>query len=70
MTSHISKIMESIIRDEIIRHLQNNDLIMKPSQHGFWKGRSCLTNLVVYLDKVAMYSDQGLPVDSIYLDFF
>ena len=60
--------MESIIRDEIIGHLQNNDLI-KPSQHGFWKGRSCLTNLLVYIDKVTMYIDQGLPVDSIYLYF-
>jgi hypothetical protein len=28
-----------------------------------------LTNLLVYLDKVTMYIDQGLPVDSIYLDF-
>jgi hypothetical protein len=60
--------MESIIRDEIIRHLQKNELI-KLSQHGFWKGRSCLTNLLGYLDKVTMYIDQGLPVDSIYLDF-
>ena len=68
LTSHISKTMESIIRDEIIRHLQKNELI-KPSQHGFWKGRSCLTNLLVYLDKVTMYIDQGLHVDSIYLDF-
>ena len=68
LISHISKTMESIIRDEIIRHLQKNELI-KPSQHGFWKGRSCLTNLLVYLDKVTMYIDQGLPVDSIYLDF-
>ena len=42
--------------------------LIKPSQHGFWKGRSCLTNLLVYLDKVTMYIDQGLPVDSIYLD--
>ena len=57
LTSHISKTMESIIRDEIIRHLQKNELI-KPSQHGFWKGRSCLTNLLVYLDKVTMYIDQ------------
>ena len=28
-----------------------------------------MTNLLVYLDKVTMYIDQGLPVDSIYLDF-
>ena len=43
--------MESIITDEIIVHLQKNELI-KPSQHGFWKSRSCLTNLLVYLGSV------------------
>ena len=43
--------------------------LIKPSQHGFGKGRSCLTNLLVYHDKVTMYIDQGLPEDSIYLYF-
>ena len=33
------------------------------------KGRSCLTNLLVYLDKITTYIDEGLPVDAIYLDF-
>ena len=28
-----------------------------------------MSNLQFYLDKVTMYIDQGLPVDSIYLDF-
>ena len=35
----------------------------------FLKGRSCLTSLLVYLDNVTMYIDQGLPVGSMYLDF-
>jgi hypothetical protein len=59
--------MESIIRDEIIRHLKKHYLIKL--LHVFWKGRSRLTNLLIYLEKVAIYIDQGLPVDSIYLDF-
>ena len=48
--------------------MSENELI-KPSQHGFGKGRSCLTNLLVYLDKVTTFIDQGIPVDSIYLHF-
>ena len=32
-------------------------------------GRSCLTNLLVYLDKITTYIDEGLPFDAIYLDF-
>ena len=38
------KIMEQIVLREITRHMQVNRGI-RPSQHGFTKGRSCLTNL-------------------------
>ena len=60
--------MDSIIRDAVVEHLQIHNLI-KTSQHGFMKGRSCLTNLLVYLDKITTYIDEGLPFDAIYLDF-
>ena len=45
LTSVICKLMESIIKDEIIKHLNISKLI-NGSQHGFTKGRSCLTNLL------------------------
>ena len=57
--------MEAIVRYAIVDHLRNDDLI-KTSQNGFMIGRSCLTNLLVYLDNVTSYIDEGLPVDSIY----
>ena len=60
--------MESIIRDAVVEHLKIHNLI-KTSQHSFMKGRSCLTNLLVHLDKITTYIDKGLPVDAIYLDF-
>ena len=44
LTSVICKQMESIIKDEIIKHLNIFQLI-NGSQHGFTKGKSCLTNL-------------------------
>jgi hypothetical protein len=68
LTSHICKLLESIIRDFIVEHLKNHKLI-KDSQHGFVSGKSCLTNLLLFLDTVTKYVDKGFPVDIIYLDF-
>ena len=45
LTSHVCKVVESIVRDSIIDHVRRYKLI-KDSQHGFSKGRSCLTNLL------------------------
>ena len=60
--------MESIIKDEIIKHLNNFKLI-NGSQHGFTKGRSCLTNLLKFFEKVTDEIDKGKPFDCIYFDF-
>lgn len=68
LTSHVCKILESIIRDAILDHLKKYNLI-KNTQHGFVKNKSCLTNILEFLEYVTNYIDQGLPVDVIYLDF-
>ena len=48
--------------------MENNKLINR-SQHGFLKNRSCLTNLLVYLEEITRSIDEGHPVDAVYLDF-
>ena len=68
LTSHVCKILESEIKDGIVEHVIKFKLI-KESQHGFVKNKSCLTNLLEYLTSVSEYVDRGIPVDVIYLDF-
>ena len=43
----ICKVLETIIRDHMMEFLINHKLI-NPSQHGFIKARSCLTNLLCF----------------------
>ena len=68
LTSHVCKIVESIIKDSIISHINVNNLLNE-SQHGFISKHSCLTNLLHFIETVTDYVDQGYPVDVIFLDF-
>ena len=66
LTSVPGKLVEQIVLRVITRHLQGKQAI-RPSQHGFMKGRSCLTNLIFY-DQVTCLVDEGKAVDVVYLD--
>ncbi|KAK4831137.1 LOW QUALITY PROTEIN: hypothetical protein QYF61_015440 [Mycteria americana] len=68
LTSVPGKLMEQIILSAITWDVENDQGI-KPSQHGFRKGRSCLTNLISFYDKVTRLVDEGKAVDVVYLDF-
>ena len=59
---------ESVIRDAIVSHLDKYNFI-KDSQHDFRSKRSCLTNLLIYLDNLTYVVDNGFSADTIYLDF-
>ena len=50
--------------DFLIKHT-----LINPSQHGFLKARSCLTNLLCFFEEITKWVDEGSPVDVIYLDF-
>jgi ribonuclease P/MRP protein subunit RPP40 len=68
MTSVLSKCLERILRKLLQDHLERNGLL-SDSQHGFRKGRSCLTQLLDHYDKVLKALEDGANCDAIYLDF-
>jgi len=72
LTSQVCKIYKSILRDAIVEHLIKNQIqLIRESQHGFLRGRSCLSNLLAFLDKITDYVDKlskGINVGVMFLD--
>uniref|UniRef100_A0A452IGB1 Reverse transcriptase domain-containing protein n=1 Tax=Gopherus agassizii TaxID=38772 RepID=A0A452IGB1_9SAUR len=68
LTSVPGKLVETIVKNKIVRHIEKHKLLSN-SQHGFCKGKSCLTNLLEFFEGVNKHVDKGDPVDIVYLDF-
>lgn len=60
--------MKQIIWTTITWHIWDN-WVMRPSQPGFMKGRSCLTSLLSFYVKVTYLMDKEKAVYFVYVDF-
>ncbi len=64
LTSVACKILERIVKANILQSAS----ILSDAQHGFMPRRSCFTNLIVAEELITGMTDQGEPVDVVYLD--
>ena len=68
LTQVVCQLLETLIRGHVVEFLVKHKLI-NTSQHGFLKSRSCLTNLLCFIEEITKWVDNGSPVDVVYLDF-
>ena len=67
ITSLLCRTLERIIKKQITKHIDDNDLL-SAQQHGFRNKRSCVSNLLEAMDSITDMLDNGWPVDEIFLD--
>ena len=68
LTAHEVKVFERVIRDKVVQFLESN-FLLSLKQHGFRKGRSCLTQLLKQYDDILLNLLNNEETDVIYLDF-
>ena len=64
LTSLCCKIMEHIIASQIMNHGESNNILYL-LQHGFRRGRSCQTQLILFMDDLSSSRQEGKQVDGI-----
>ena len=55
LTSVVCKLLESLLRDHIMVDFLEKHNLLKDTQHGFLRGRSCLTNLLEYTELISKW---------------
>ena len=68
LTSILSKMVETFIREKIMKHLLYENLLSR-KQYGFISGRSTTLQLLNYIDKCVKTIAEGGIIDTIYFDF-
>ena len=68
LTAHEIKIFERVIRNKMVDYLESNFLLLS-NQHGFRKGKSCLTQLLKHYEGILQNLLENNETDVIFLDF-
>ncbi|KAA3680178.1 uncharacterized protein DEA37_0009933 [Paragonimus westermani] len=68
LTSIPCKIMERLLKRTIFKHFFSNNLFSS-TQHGFLPERSCITNMLIFMDSLTEAKDNGHISDAIFFDF-
>jgi len=68
LTVFFCKVLEKIVKKYMENFLESIKYIYT-SQHGFTKGRSCMTNLLICHNSIVSMLNDGSSIDIIYLDF-
>ena len=68
LTSVVCKVAERVFKCQLVRHLSSNELISK-HQHGFVRGKACVTNLLETSDIITKALHSRRWLDIIFLDY-
>jgi hypothetical protein len=64
--SIVAKVLDSLVADELFERFKT---IISVNQHGFYRRRSTVTNLVGYTERVQQCVNSGGQIDVVYTDF-
>ena len=62
----LSKVLERRVCIKLYHHIKQ---FVSPFQHGFWRSRSCVTQLLSVLNTIGHHLDKNIQTDVVYLDF-
>ena len=68
LSSIVCKVMESIIKDDILAYMVSNKLLTN-LQHGLLPGKSFQSNVLLMLNFLTKSIENGTDADLVYLDF-
>lgn len=68
VTSIPRKVMKQLIQTYISRYIKDKKIV-RSSQHGSRKGKSCLTDLINFCDEVTGLVGEGRVAAVVYVDF-